>query len=67
VRLADGNLPKIRKVSATRDRFGRDWIGLVANREYIVTGVEQTPLLPAFAVLILVLGASLFAWFREGR
>jgi len=67
VRLAGGNLPRIRKVSANRDRFGRGWIGLVANRQYIVTGVEQTPLLPAFAVLILVLGASLFAWFREGR
>ncbi len=67
VRLASGDLPQIRKVSATRNRFGRGWIGLVANREYVVTGVEQTPLLPAFAVLILVLGASLFAWFREGR
>ncbi len=67
VRLAGGNLPQIRKVSATRDRFGRGWIGLVANREYVVTGIEQAPLLPAFAVLILVLGASLFAWFREGR
>jgi hypothetical protein len=67
VRLAGGDLPKIRKVSGTRDRFGRGWVGLVENREYVVTGVEQTPLLPAFAVLILVLGASLFAWFREGR
>ncbi len=67
VRLAGGNLPQIKKVNANRDRFGRGWIGLAAKREYVVTGVEQTPLLPAFAVLILVLGASLFAWFREGR
>ena len=67
IRIAGGNLPRIRKVGATRDRFGRDWIGLVAKQEYVVTGIEQTPLLPAFAVLILVLGASLFAWFREGR
>ncbi len=67
MRLAENTRPQVRKVGATRDRHGRGWLGLVANQEYVVTGVDQTPLLPAFAVLILVLGASLFAWFREGR
>ena len=67
VRLAEDELPLIRKVSASRDRHGRGWIGLVAKKDYVVTGVDQTPLLPAVVVLILILGASLIAWFREGR
>ena len=67
VRLAGRELPQVRKVSATRDRHGRGWIGLVANKAYVVTGVDQTPLLPAVVVLVLILGTSLLAWFREGR
>ena len=67
VRLATEKLPALRKVSPRRDRFGRGWIGIAANRAYVVTGVAQTPLLPAFALLILTLGAALFAWYREGR
>jgi hypothetical protein len=67
VRLATSDLPQIRKVGKTRDKHGRNWIGLNANEEYVVTGVDQMPLLPAIVVLALVLGTSLFAWYREGR
>jgi len=67
VRLISDGLPSLRKVSPTRDRFGRGWIGVTANRGYVVTGVAQTPLLPAIVLLFLTLGAALFAWYREGR
>ena len=67
VRLATAKLPSLRKVSPRRDRFGRGWIGITANRGYVVTGVAQTPLLPAIVLLFLTLGAALFAWYREGR
>ena len=67
VRLARDGLPDLRKVNPGRDRHGRGWIGLVANHGYLVTGVEQTPLLPALAFLLLILGAALFAWYREGH
>ena len=67
VRLASDALPRVRKVGANRDRKGRGWIGLSANGEYVVTGIDQAPLLPAVAALILVLGACLLAWYREGR
>ncbi len=67
VRLITDDLPSLRKVSPTRDRFGRGWIGVTANRGYVVTGVSQTPLLPAIVLLFLILGAALFAWYREGR
>ena len=65
--LAHAGVPKVRFVRPERDTAGSDWLGLVANRSYIVTGVEQTPLLPALAVLILALGALMLAWHREGR
>jgi predicted Rdx family selenoprotein len=67
VRLISDGLPSLRKVSPTRDRFGRGWIGVTSNRGYVVTGVAQTPLLPAIVLLFLTLGAALFAWYREGR
>ena len=67
VRLATEKLPSLRKISPRRDRHGRGWIGITANRAYVVTGVAQTPLLPAVALLFLALGAALLAWYREGR
>jgi hypothetical protein len=67
VRLVTDGLPGLRKVNPRRDRFGRGWIGIAANQGYVVTGVAQTPLLPAFALLFLALGAALLAWYREGH
>ncbi len=68
--LSDG-LPEIRRVRAGRDTggetLGRGWIGLRANGDYLVTGVSQTPLLPAALVFLLGLGALVGAWRREGR
>ena len=66
-RLADADLPALRKVSADRDRFGRDWIGLKRGGGYVVTGVLQIPVLPALLVLCLSLAAAVIAWQREGR
>ncbi len=68
VRRLDGqDLPQLRKVSASRDRFGRNWIGVKRGEGYVVTGVLQIPLLPALLVLVLALGAAILAWQREGR
>ena len=67
VRLASDGLPDLRRVKPGRDRHGRDWIGLLANGGYVVTGVAQAPLLPAILVLFLTLGGIMLAWWREGR
>ena len=67
VTLATQDLPFLRKVSPGRDKHGRGWIGLEANGGYVVTGVDQIPLLPGLALLLLVLGAGLIAWYREGH
>jgi hypothetical protein len=67
MRLANQSLPGLRKVKPGRDRHGRDWIGVQANGGYLVTGVDQVPLLPAVIFLLLTLGTAVFAWYREGR
>jgi hypothetical protein len=64
--LADG-LPEVRRVQAGRRTTGRNWMGVVENREYTVTGVREVPLLPGLALLLIGLGALMLAWRREGR
>jgi len=66
-RLADGGLPQIRRVRGNRDTAGSAWLGLKANEDHIVTGVDQVPLLPAILLLLLGLGMTVTAWWREGR
>jgi hypothetical protein len=67
IRVADGNLPQIRRVREGRTAGGGNWIGLKANEDYVVTGVSALPLLPAWLLLALSLGSALLAWRREGR
>ena len=64
--LADG-IPDVRRVGASGNAAGSNWMGLRANGAYRVTSVEQQPFLPAWASLVLLLGTLLFAWRIEGR
>ena len=64
--LAKDGLPDIRRVRPDRAAVGRDWLGLRANRDYVVTGLRQVPLLPPWLVLALLLGGLILAWRREG-
>jgi len=65
--LADGDRLDIRRVDADGPTGGHGWMGLRRNGQYTVRGVNETPLLPA-ALLLIVLGGTLgLAWFREGR
>ena len=64
----DGSqVPGIRRVRPDRDAAGSGWLGLRGNGDHVVTGVTQTPLLPALPVLLLALGMLVLAWRREGR
>jgi hypothetical protein len=65
--LADDGAPGVRRVARSRALSGRDWVGLVRNERYLVTGASQLPLLPALLALLLLLGTLGFAWYREGR
>ena len=65
--VGPGALPDIRRVDPDRRSAGRDWMGLRANGDYIVTGIQEIPLLPGLLALLLALGAFIAAWRREGR
>jgi hypothetical protein len=64
--VAEDGLPGLRRVRPGRAVAGRDWIGLRANEDYVVTGVSLTTLMPDLLVLLLVLGLATIAWRREG-
>ncbi|KEJ90492.1 membrane protein [Sulfitobacter donghicola] len=65
-RLEDG-LPRIRNVRAGRPAAGRGWIGFTPRNAYETKDVRQTPILPAWLVLLLSAGLITAAWLREGR
>ena len=64
--ITDG-VPDIRRTRPGRDTSGRGWIGLRRNQAFTVTGATQVPLLPGPVLLVLVLGALMAGWWREGR
>ena len=65
--LAEDGLPTVRKTGLDRAQSGRDWIGFHRNDQYLVTGANQMPLLPAILALLLLLTTLGAAWYREGR
>jgi len=71
--LAEQALPELRTVRPDRSATGRaglsqaTWLGFRTNRDYVVTGIREVPLLPAILVLLLGLGALMLAWRREGK
>ncbi len=68
--LADGTEIGARRIKrdglAADDSGPVNWLGFIANRDYVVTGVREVPLMPAALVLIAALGALALAWRREG-
>ncbi|WP_146590419.1 glutamine amidotransferase [Puniceibacterium confluentis] len=65
-RLEDG-LPTLREVGSGRPAAGRGWIGLTPRNAYETRDVTQTPMLPAWLVLVLASVMVIGAWLREGR
>ncbi|MEY8830440.1 hypothetical protein AB9K34_18860 [Sedimentitalea sp. XS_ASV28] len=65
-RLEDG-LPGIRTVREGRPAAGRGWIGLTPRGAYETRDVTQSPLLPAWLVLLLASTLIVGGWLREGR
>jgi hypothetical protein len=57
----------VRRVAPAQTAHGGNWIGLRRNGAYRVTSLEQEPLLPAWAALLLVVGSLVLAWRIEGR
>lgn len=66
--IAEQGMPDIRTAGPNRRHYGwQGWIGLRQNNAYTVEGLKQKPLLPGWAMLLLVLGTLCLAWWQEGR
>ncbi|MFL5337122.1 MAG: hypothetical protein ACJ8H8_29085 [Geminicoccaceae bacterium] len=65
--LAQEGVPDLRRVDPGRRAYGRGWLGIERHGAYRVLGMNETPLLPAWLALALLLGAAVVAWWREGR
>ncbi len=65
--LEDTPDPSLRAITKEGRRSGDDWVGLVRQDRYRVTGVSEAALLPAWAFLLLALAAAVWAWRREGQ
>jgi len=65
--LEDATAPTIRRITSTRVAHGASWMGLMSNEQYLVTGLNQTPLAPLALLLLAVMAGAMLAWWREGR
>ncbi|GAA0549260.1 hypothetical protein FHS83_001096 [Rhizomicrobium palustre] len=63
---ADG-MPEIRRISRSRRMAGDGWMGIAENKASRVVSVDQSPLLPPWLGLLLLLGTLMLAWRVEGR
>lgn len=60
--------PKIRFANANAGRFaGNNWIALRQNKDYTVSKVTDTPLLPDWIYLLGLLCLLISLWWREGH
>jgi hypothetical protein len=64
--ISDGDI-SIRTVRAGRPANGRGWIGITPRGAYQTADISITPILPAWAWLLLAALLSIGAWLREGR
>jgi uncharacterized membrane protein len=64
---ASDGIPEIRRIERGRHMAGDGWMGIAANQTSRVTSVDQTPLLPGWVALLLLIGTLMLAWRQEGR
>ncbi|KAA9010506.1 hypothetical protein [Histidinibacterium aquaticum] len=64
--MADGNFD-LREVREGRPAAGRGWLGVTPRGAYVTADVTITPLLPAWAFLLIAASLVVGAWLREGR
>ncbi len=65
-RIADG-VPDVRRVREGRVATGRGWIGITPREAYLTADIRISPLLPAWAMLLLASLMAVAAWLWEGR
>lgn len=65
--LVDNDKPDIRFVENSKTFGGNRWIGLRANNSHLLTGVKDTPFLPDWVYVLLLIGLVVGSWWLEGR
>ncbi len=65
-RLTEGT-PDIRRVRPGRVAAGRGWLGITPRDAYLTADISISPLLPAWAMLLLASLLAVGAWLWEGR
>ncbi len=65
-RVADG-IPDIRRTREGRAATGRGWIGITPREAYLTADIRVSPLLPAWAMLLIASMLAIGAWLWEGR
>jgi hypothetical protein len=63
----ENGTPDIRAVAEGRTAIGRGWIGITPREAYLATDVNVTPVLPAWAWLLVAASLAIAAWLIEGR
>jgi hypothetical protein len=63
--LAAAGPPRLHRVADTGQAAGTGWIGLRRRGAHLVTGIAETPLLPPWAALPMLLALVVAAWRRE--
>ena len=61
------DIPSLRRTRQGRPATGRGWAGLVQNNQYTVRAVREVPMIPVILALLLLCGALLGGWWREGH
>ncbi|AZQ66199.1 hypothetical protein EF888_03075 [Silicimonas algicola] len=65
-RISDG-IPDIRRTREGRAATGRGWIGITPREAYLTADIRVSPLLPAWAMLLIASMLAIGAWLWEGR
>ena len=66
LQIADGSFD-VRIARAGRPAAGRGWIAITPRGAFQTQDISSSPILPAWAFLVLAALLSIAAWLREGR
>lgn len=65
--LSETPEPQTRYLRASHHYAGKNWIGLKENKAFIVKGVQDRPIFPAWFSALFLLLMVVLTWWREGR
>lgn len=67
IAAVEAGVPDLRRVRPERPAAGRGWLGITPREAFVTADIRITPLLPAWAFLLLSALFAIGAWLWEGR